>query len=61
VVLNYVNLTKAVMPKLEGSDCNVLSGSIPVFTLNDGRKSRQGLTGQNLQADMTPGLSECGK
>jgi hypothetical protein len=52
VVLNYVNLTKAVMPKLEGSDCDVWSGTILAFTLNGGRKSRQGLTGERLQADI---------
>jgi len=45
VVLNYVKLTKTVMSKLEGSDFDVCPGTILAFTLNDGRKSRQGLTG----------------
>jgi hypothetical protein len=45
VVLNYANLAKAVIPKLEGRDGDACSGIVLAFTLNDGRKSRQGLTG----------------
>jgi len=31
MVLNYVNLTKAVMPKLEGSDWDLCSGGILAY------------------------------
>jgi hypothetical protein len=45
MVLNYANLAKTVTPKLGGSDGGVCSGIVLAFTLNDGRKSLQGLTG----------------